>query len=162
MIEPPDNLFQAIALERKLFHRQQQQLFERLRGPLVRSVEFANGFDSVAIELQPQWAAIPRRKNIDDAAPRAKVAAFFHKRDVLKTPLDEMIEQRFTRQILASDQIKIGLLECFFPDHPLHQRRRRRHENRRRLFDQLVKTFETTSDVVWMGRELLERQNLPR
>ena len=70
----------------------------------------------------------------------------------METPLHQMLQQTVTRQLLAGDEIKIGLLELFFWNDFLKQRGGRRYEYGCVLFHQFVKPFETGRHIIRMGR----------
>jgi hypothetical protein len=48
-------------------------------------------------------AFFSRRKDINNAAANAEIAALLHQRDVLEAPLRQMREQLFARKLLPDD-----------------------------------------------------------
>ena len=93
LIQPTQRDLQPTLLEGELLHRQQQHLFLYLRAALRRRVELANGFQPVAVEFEAQRPAVARGIQIDDAAAHAEIAALLDQRNILKTPLHQMLEQ---------------------------------------------------------------------
>ncbi len=108
LLQTLDRFVDAGAFERELLHRQQYEFFLHRLGALIGGTELANRFQAVAVEFEANRPAIAGRKQIDDAAAHAEIAALLDQRDILKTPVDQMIEQPLARQILANDNIEIG------------------------------------------------------
>src|ERR1700730_2839887 len=100
-------IVQSRASQRKLFHRQYQHFLLRPLGALTGWIELTNRLQLVTVKLDPQRTRVTGGKQINDATPDTEVTALLHQRNILETPLNQVLEQRFPWEILTRHQIEI-------------------------------------------------------